>query len=136
MNNRDLIAVMEVGILEHFLEMLLVVDRSANQLARICHRAEQRHPGERQGRRLARDRLDRRPERLEMRDQDVEGWQRMAVARQAVERRRHVPQLAAVDNAKATVPKSAKPHRICASRAAPLYITGGDDGYQPLADVR
>src|SRR5256885_15633006 len=67
---------------ERLLQVLRVIDRRGDDLARVCHRAEKLDALRRNRLRVARQLVDLRPQLIEMRDQRVVPWKGMAHARQ------------------------------------------------------
>jgi len=107
---RDLVLVMNRRVGPRLLEVLGVVHRRGDDLARVGDWAEQLHLSERPPAGTGRERLDARAPRSKVRDQRIVPRQRIARGRQRVERLADVEHLAVTHQPEPIVVEAANLH--------------------------
>ena len=110
MNSRRLRVEVQLGAGTNFVKMLLIIHRSANDLARIRHGAEQLQACQRQRWRLRRDGANARHHLVQIRNEDVMDRQWIAKTGQNLECRSHVAHAGTLYQAKPALSKSTQAH--------------------------
>src|SRR5439155_26292846 len=105
------VVVMKRSIALHFVQMLLIIDGSADDFTGVRHWTQKPQPRYRQRWRIRRECARSLQDRVEIGNENVVGRKRITIRRQYIQRCSDIPDIGAFNETEPFIAKPAKPHR-------------------------